>query len=114
MVQNWTWWVAWQGNTLADGRSDTKGRGWLLSGVLFHITSHGGSMEDGEQDVEEENDDDVSVNADEADDARPNPRRYFNQRLRPVYERDDNGARGNLLAAYGKAVGVFADGTSDH
>ena len=27
--------------------------------------------------------------------------------------RDDNGARGNLLAAYGKAVGVLADATSN-
>jgi transposase len=30
-----------------------------------------------------------------------------------VVNRDDNGARGNLLAAYGKAVGILADGTSN-
>lgn len=29
-------------------------------------------------------------------------------------KRDDNGARGNLLAAYGKAVGILADGTSNY
>ena len=30
-----------------------------------------------------------------------------------VAGRDDVGARGNLLAAYGKAVGILADGTSN-
>jgi len=30
-----------------------------------------------------------------------------------VVKRDDVGARGNLLAAYGQAVGVLADATSN-